>query len=70
MLTIDEFFARHPILTAGFEMTFDHNAENPGIAVGNLAGHLTTDLNLLFRFFAAVAMAASIIILSIYGSIL
>jgi hypothetical protein len=39
-------------------MAFDHNAEDPGIALGNLAGNLTTDLNLLFRFFAAVAMTA------------
>ena len=55
---VDEFFARQQILTPRFKMAFDHDAEDPGIAVGNLNCHLMADVKLLFRLFAAVAMAA------------
>ena len=39
-------------------VTFDHNAEDPRVTLGNLGCHLTTDLDLRFRFFTAVVMAA------------
>jgi hypothetical protein len=45
-------------LTACFQVTFDHNPEDPRVAIGNLGCHLVPDLDLLFRLFAAVPMAA------------
>jgi hypothetical protein len=45
-------------LTACFQVTFDHNPEDPCVAIGNLGCHLVSDLDLLFRLFTAVAMTA------------
>ena len=40
---VDQGFPWHEILTAGFEMAFDHDAENARIAGGDLAGDISAD---------------------------
>src|SRR5437763_12392613 len=55
--TVDQLLPRHQVLTAGFEVAFDHHTEDSSIAAGDLRRHLTSHLDLFLRIFAAVAMA-------------
>src|SRR5207249_5732769 len=54
---VDQLLPRHQVLTAGFEVAFDHHAKNSSIAAGDLRRHLTSHLDLFLRIFAAVALA-------------
>ena len=57
-LAVDEWFPGEQILSSGFEVAFDHEAENAWVAGGDLPGHVLADAHLFGRLFAAVAMAA------------
>src|SRR5262245_59864475 len=45
-LAIDEFFPGQEILTSGFQMTLDHDSNDPLVSACNLAGDFVADLDL------------------------
>ena len=55
-LPVNEFFSGNEILTAAFQIAFDHGAHNPGVAARDLAADLPADFDLAQVIFLAVGM--------------